>query len=58
MSHVCVLRMVCERLVGHETIPWHSGFLVADRGAFQDAELKSGNGGRSEDSAASCWRCG
>lgn len=46
------------RILSHVTVPWHSGFLVADRGAFRDAERESGNGGHSEDSAASCSRCG
>lgn len=46
------------RISGHVTVPWHSGFPVADHGAFQDAERESGNDGHSEDSVASCLRCG
>lgn len=46
------------RIVGHVIVPLYSGFPVADHGAFQDALRGNGNGGRSEDSAASCLRCG
>lgn len=46
------------RLVGRGTVPWHSGFPVADRDAFLDAEQENGNGGHSEGSAASCSHCG
>lgn len=46
------------RTVGRVTVPLHSGFPVADRGAFRDAERENGNYGHNEDSVASYWRCG